>query len=512
MDAVAALSCATATMTSERRILNDRYQLVYKLGAGGMGSVWLAEDQWLERTVALKELVQHDYGADLEERRTRALREARAMARVRHPAIVSIHDVFFEGDDPWIVMEYISGRSLDAIIKEANHREQLLDEQAIAAIGLPVLRGLCAAHRASVLHRDVKPANILVGNDDSIFLVDFGIAKITGEASITGTRQVLGTPEFLAPERLRGEEAGPAADLWSLGITLFYALEGYSPFMRQGGAVHEATMWAILHENPPPPARPGRLANVVLRLLHKDPAKRASVRELADVLRSIVTGVTPPRPERPTLLTQPMTSPTPQSRASAPRAPAARSSGQPPSRPVELKRAGLPMEDAREVIRNVSTDTGVAMLLAMPDDQAAKILASYPSGACSELIQGVAAARPDKAGSVLRMLLTADAARMMGYLKPDVSASILTTMPTEEAVRMLGRTGVRTTAGIITKLPVEAFTPLTKAIPVKRTAEVLAFVQPDAAAALLLAAPDDISRSILRELKPLFRTQVMRFL
>ena len=190
----------------------------------------------------------------------------------------------------------------------------------------------------------------------------------------------------------------------------------------------------------------------------------------------------------------------------------ARASGQPPSRPVELKRAGLSMEDAREVIRNVNTDTGVAMLLDMPDDQAAKILASYPSGACSELIQGVAAARPDKAGSVLRMLLTADAARMMGYLKPDLSASILATMPTEEAVRILGRTGVRTTAGIITKLPVEAFTPLTKAIPVRRTAEVLAFVQPDAAAALLLAAPDDISRNILRELKPLFRAQVMRFL
>jgi len=429
-------------MTAER-ILKGRYRLSHQLGAGGMGNVWLAEDEWLQRTVALKQLVQHAAGEDLDERRARVLREARAMARVRHPAIVSIIDIFFDGRDPWIVMEYISGRSLATIIKSANRTGRPLDEQVIGAMGLPVLGGLSAAHRVGVMHRDVKPANILVADDESIFLVDFGIAKITGDVSLTSTRTVMGTAEFLAPERIRGEEAGPAADLWSLGVTLFCALEGYSPFLRNEGSCPEATMWAILREDPPAPVRPGRLADAVLRLLDKDPTTRADASELADVLRSIAAVEKPPESVVP---------PWPALQPGAHRL-AARAAGRPPPRSDEPELAGLAFEDAQQVIQAVSIDTAVAILLAMPNDQAAKILAGCPSDVCRELLRGVTAASPAKAGAMLRMLPNTDAVRVVGYLKLDTVASILAVASPDDAARILGGTGVRTAARIIAKMP-----------------------------------------------------------
>ena len=264
-------------------LLNGRFRLVYKLGAGGMGSVWLAEDQLLERSVALKELIPHAGATDLPERRARALAEARAMARVRHQAIVPIHDVFFIDDDPWIVMEYISGRSLHDIIKQ-----QTLDERSIARIGLQVLRGLVAVHRANVVHRDVKPTNILVADDDSIFLVDFGIARIAGDASLTG-QSIVGTLDFLAPERFRaGYTVGPPADIWALGVTFYYALEGYYPFWRDSERGWEATMMAILNEAPRAPACRGGLADITLRMLQKDPAGRADTEDVLAVLEDIL--------------------------------------------------------------------------------------------------------------------------------------------------------------------------------------------------------------------------------
>ena len=281
-------------VSTESRVLNDRYRLVYELGGGGMGSVWLAEDMLLERSVALKELVRRAQTSDMAERRMRAVQEARAMARVRHPAIVPIHDVFFIDDDPWIVMEYISGRSLYDLIKD-----ETLDERSIARIGLHVLRGLIAVHRAGVVHRDVKPTNILVADDDSIFLVDFGIARIAGDASLTG-QSIVGTPDFLAPERFKPRcKIGPPADIWALGVTFYNALEGYSPFWRDSERGWEATMIAILNEAPRPPSRGGRLADITLQMLHKDPASRADAQRVLAVLEDIAGGepaVPPPPP------------------------------------------------------------------------------------------------------------------------------------------------------------------------------------------------------------------------
>ena len=264
-------------MTSEQRILNGRFRLLYTLGAGGMASVWLAEDQMLERPVALKELAPRNGGDDLEARRERALQEARALARIRHPAIVPVHDVFFTDDDPWIVMEYIKGQSLKVLID----RHPLHDE-TIARIGLHVLRGLAAVHQADIVHRDIKPDNILVADDGSIFLVDFGIARIAGDKSLTSLNSVVGTPEYVAPERLQpGRRVGPPADLWSLGVTFYCAIEGTSPFRRDSEHGYQATTHAILHEAPRPPARPSRLTDLILRLLHKDPDKRADADEVS---------------------------------------------------------------------------------------------------------------------------------------------------------------------------------------------------------------------------------------
>ena len=507
--------------TAEPRILHGRYRLVYKLGAGGMGSVWLAEDLLLERSVALKELVQHAGTVNLSQRRTRALQEARAMARVRHPAIVPIHDVFFIDDNPWIVMEYISGRSLDHIIKH-----QPLDERSIARIGVQVLRGLTAAHRAGVVHRDVKPTNILVADDDSIFLVDFGIARIAGDMSLTG-QSIVGTLEFVAPERFRpGYKVGPPADIWALGITFYHALEGYSPFRRDSDRGWEATMMAILNEAPQPPAKRGRLADITLRMLDKDPARRADGAKVLDVLERIVGGG--PAAQRPDTLaplgaaygkaensdggeTSPMSM-----REVAQRERAA-DDGRPgtPARPVngEASRGRKPrLNDALEVIRSVGSDTGAAMLLAMPEADAARILADCPARLCGELLQGIAAAQPATAGVILRMLRSTSAGRAFAYLRPETAAELVSVLPAAEALRILDNTDERTAAGVITELATPISAPLLKSMSSRqRAADVLTHVRP-ATVADLLRSDSGFATDVLRHLSEPVRRQVGRHL
>jgi eukaryotic-like serine/threonine-protein kinase len=504
-------------MPAEPDVLNGRYRLVYKLGAGAMGSVWLAEDLLLERSVALKELVQRAGPADLSERRTRALYEARAMARVRHPAIVPIHDVFFIDDDPWIVMEYISGRSLHDIING-----QTLDERSIARIGVHVLRGLTAVHRAGVVHRDVKPTNILVADDNSIFLVDFGIARIAGDVSLTG-QSIVGTPEFLAPERFRpGYKVGPPADIWALGVTFYHALEGYSPFRRDSDRAWEATMMAILKEAPLPPARRGRLADITLRMLDKDPARRVDAAEVLGVLESIAIGE--PDPPRRAESAHPGDGGQPFI-PSQPGGPHGRSA--PLVRPIapSPRRAALApwpgngqagdgrrprFDDAREMIRNVGTDTGVAMLLAMAEDDAARILADCPARLCGELLQGIAAVRPATASAILRMLRSTAAGRAFAYLRPETAASLVSAMPPAEALRILDNTDERTAAGVIMELAVPVSANLLKSMYSRqRAADVLTHVRP-VTAAELLRSDAEFATAVLRHLSEPVRKQVSR--
>jgi Protein kinase domain len=264
--------------------LNGRYRLVNRLGSGSMSSLWRADDMLLERVVALKEMVGFE-GHDSHQRRERARREARALARIWHPAVVPVLDAIFVNDALWIVMPYIDGRSLADILRNGP-----LDERKIATIGLPVLSGLRAAHNAGVVHRDIKPANIMLTKDNSVYLLDFGIAQIIGDPRLTATNMIVGTPDFLAPEKLNGDEDGPAADLWSLGVTFYSALEGKVPFRRETMA---ATFKAILHDDPVLTRR-GKLGNIVLRLMDKQPHRRPSLDEVSYVFRSVLDG--PPTP------------------------------------------------------------------------------------------------------------------------------------------------------------------------------------------------------------------------
>src|ERR1700743_794483 len=199
-------------------MLNHRCRLEERLGQGAMGSVWKAYDTRLERTVAVKELVsRRDGGEDLDVRRERVRREALALAKVEHPAIVSVHDLIFEGPDPWIVMAYVRGRALGLIIKE----EGPLDARRVAGVGAAALHSLMACHEQRVYHRDVKPANIVLSDNGAVPLVDFGIARIVGKNPLTVDSNVIGTPEFLAPELLTDHRPGPATGWQMPGVASY---------------------------------------------------------------------------------------------------------------------------------------------------------------------------------------------------------------------------------------------------------------------------------------------------
>jgi hypothetical protein len=264
------------------RSLAGRYRLAEPLGRGGMGTVWRAHDDLLGRTVAVKELslprgIAPEHRATLRER---AIREARVSARLKHGSIIRVHDVIAEDDRPWIVMELLTGRALD----EAGP----LPPRRVAEIGVAVLDALGAAHAQGVLHRDVKPGNIFVCDDGRVVLADFGIASLDGDASLTASGGLVGSPGYIAPERLRGDRAGPPSDLWSLGAALYTAVEGRPPFERRTVA---GVLGAVLTEEPRPPERAGPLGPVVLALLAKDPAHRPPAGLTQALLRNVAAGV-----------------------------------------------------------------------------------------------------------------------------------------------------------------------------------------------------------------------------
>lgn len=221
---------AVSQESGSERVVAGRYSLLSPLGAGGMGTVWRAYDKVLHREVAIKE-VRAPAGLaapDIERMYTRLEREAWAAARVAHPNVVTVYDVAMEEGRPWIVMELVRGQSLADLLKT----EGRLSPQRAASIGLEVLAALHAAHETGVLHRDVKPANVLIARDGRVVLTDFGIAMIEGDSALTMTGEVVGSPEFLSPERALGQRSGPASDLWSLGVLLYAAVEARSPSAR----------------------------------------------------------------------------------------------------------------------------------------------------------------------------------------------------------------------------------------------------------------------------------------
>lgn len=269
------------------RVVAGRYRLLGPLGRGGMGVVWRARDEVLGREVAVKE-VRAPAGLDPAEvaRMYRRLeREAWAAARVSHRGVVTVYDVATEDDRPWIVMELVRGLSLAEVLEG----EGPLTPQRAAHLGEQVLAALRSAHEAGVLHRDVKPANVLIANDGRVVLSDFGIASLEGSSAITMTGEVVGSPEFLAPERALGREPGPESDLWSLGVMLYAAVEGVSPF-RQDTPL--STLRAVVDRELPPPRRAGPLEPVLEGLLRKDPPERLTAAEAARMLRIIGAGGT----------------------------------------------------------------------------------------------------------------------------------------------------------------------------------------------------------------------------
>ncbi|MFF4455452.1 serine/threonine-protein kinase [Streptomyces goshikiensis] len=272
-------------MAGGGRVIAGRYRLLGPLGQGGMGIVWRARDEVLGREVAVKE-VRAPAGLDQAEvaRMYRRLeREAWAAARVSHRGVVTVYDVATEDGRPWIVMELVRGLSLADVLEA----EGPLTPQRAAHFGEQVLAALRSAHEAGVLHRDVKPANVLVANDGRVVLSDFGIASLEGSSAITMTGEVIGSPEFTAPERALGRDPGPESDLWSLGVMLYQAVEGVSPFRQETPL---STLRAVVDEELPPPRRAGPLEPVLEGLLRKDPAERLSAAEASRMLRIIGAG------------------------------------------------------------------------------------------------------------------------------------------------------------------------------------------------------------------------------
>ncbi|MFI6643363.1 serine/threonine-protein kinase [Streptomyces sp. NPDC050504] len=296
------------------RVVAGRYRLLSPLGQGGMGVVWRARDEVLGREVAVKEVRAPSALPTEEVRRlyARLEREAWAAARVSHRNVVTVYDVASEDGRPWIVMELIRGLSLAEVLDA----EGPMRPQRAAHVGAEVLAALRSAHEAGVLHRDVKPGNVLLANDGRVVLSDFGIAMVEGTSALTMTGELIGSPEFLAPERALGRPAGPESDLWSLGVLLYAAVEGNSPFRLDTPL---STLRAVVDEELPPPRLAGALTGVIEGLLRKDPAERLSADEADHQLRIVAAGgaprtpttAVPPRPYAPTVTAEPGQPPTP---------------------------------------------------------------------------------------------------------------------------------------------------------------------------------------------------------
>jgi serine/threonine protein kinase len=279
--------------TGAGTLIGGRFRLLGPLGQGGMGRVWRGRDELLDRDVAVKEVLLPPEVPEgvRTELIARTIREAKSAGRLNHPGIVTIHDVIEHGRVPWIVMEYVPGASLGSVLK----KEGRLPLQRAGAIGAKVADALAHAHACGIVHRDLKPDNILIWGD-RVVITDFGIARILDATSrMTSSGTIMGTPSFMAPEQLDGRQAGPAADVWSLGATLYLVIEGRLPFE---GPTLTALITAILTRDLTVPRQAGRLTGLLVQLLTKDPAGRPTAAALAAILGGGV-GASPAGPAGP---------------------------------------------------------------------------------------------------------------------------------------------------------------------------------------------------------------------
>ncbi|WP_250036736.1 serine/threonine-protein kinase [Paractinoplanes maris] len=259
-------------------LVGGRYRLLELIGSGGMGRVWRAQDELLQRVVAVKEITVPSTALLA----TQTMREARAAARLDHPGVITVHDVVWQQDHSWLVMEYVKARSLQEVVRA----DGPLPPLEVARLGIRVLSALRSAHAAGVLHRDVKPGNVLIAADGRVVLTDFGLA-IIGDRESGAPDPLLGSPHYVAPEQLRAQETGAPADLWSLGATLYTAVEGRAPFARDD---IPASLHALLNDEPDPPRRAGPLTGLLLALLDKNPERRPDGEQTAAWLETVAAG------------------------------------------------------------------------------------------------------------------------------------------------------------------------------------------------------------------------------
>ncbi|HEY4630849.1 MAG TPA: serine/threonine-protein kinase, partial [Blastococcus sp.] len=277
-------------MTAPGRLVAGRYRLQSRLGGGGMGTVWLARDELLGRQVAIKQVLTpvDVSAAEADQQRQRALREGRIAARLSHPHAISVYDVALESGQPWLVMEYLPSRSLATVLTE----DGVLRVDQAAQIGAQVADALAATHAAGIVHRDVKPANILIGEggrlEGLVKITDFGISHASGDVTLTQTGQITGTPAFLAPEVAQGQEMTTASDVFSLGATLYTAIEGQPPFGMEDNAL--AMLHKVAGGQIVPPRRAGSLTRPLVRMLAADPAERPTMPEVRDELVKLAAG------------------------------------------------------------------------------------------------------------------------------------------------------------------------------------------------------------------------------
>ncbi|HYO37238.1 MAG TPA: serine/threonine-protein kinase, partial [Geodermatophilus sp.] len=277
-------------MSGPGHVVAGRYRLLERIGGGGMGAVWLASDELLGRRVAVKQVLPPPTAdeAVIAQQRQRALREGRIAARLSHPHAVVVYDVAVEDGAPWLVMEYLPSRSLAEVL----HQDGVLPVDQVAQIGAQVADALSATHAAGIVHRDVKPANVLIGQgprvEGLVKITDFGISHARDDVTLTQTGQITGTPAFLAPEVARGGEVTPESDVFSLGATLYTCLEGQPPFGMDDNALrllHRVAAGELI-----PPRRAGSMTAPLMRMLAVDPADRPTTTQVRDELARLAVG------------------------------------------------------------------------------------------------------------------------------------------------------------------------------------------------------------------------------